>query len=194
MKIGTTDLLVLLAYMAGVVLFGLWVGRRQRNAADYMVGGRNLPWGALLISIVATETSTVTFLSVPGLAFDTPGNLTFLQLPMGYIVGRILVARLLIPLYFRGRFFTAYQVLNQRFGGATQRVASLLFMVTRTLADGLRLFLSAIILSKVAGLDMNGSVLALGVATILYTFTGGLKAVVWTDVILQLMFHLIIQL
>ena len=190
MKIGTTDLLVLLAYLAGVVLFGLWVGRRQRSAADYMVGGRNLPWGALLISIVATETSTVTFLSVPGLAFDPqafgnsiPGNLPFLQLPMGYIVGRILVAWLLIPLYFQGRFFTAYQVLHQRFGGATQRVASLLFMVTRTLADGLRLFLSAIILSKVSGLDMNAAVLALGAATILYTFTGGLKAVVWTDVI-----------
>ncbi len=144
MKVGVTDLVVLLAYLAGVVLFGLWMGRRLRSADDYMVGGRNLPWGALLLSIVATETSTVTFLSIPGVAYG--GNLTWLQLPLGLVLGRFLVVWLLMPQFFSGRYFTAYEVLRRRFGGATQKLASLLFMVTRTLADGLRLYLSAIVL------------------------------------------------
>ena len=181
MKIGVTDLCVLLAYLAGVVLFGLWVGRRQRSSDDYMVGGRDLPWGALLLSIVATETSTVTFLSIPGVAYA--GDLRWLQLPLGFILGRFLVVWLFMPGYFAGRFFTAYELLRHRFGGATQKVASLLFMVTRTLADGLRLYLSAIILSVMTGLSMEWAVLGLGVATIVYTFFGGMRAVVWTDVV-----------
>lgn len=179
MKIATTDLAVLLAYLAAMLLFGLWMGRRQRDAADFMVGGRAIPWWLVLFSIVATETSTVTFLSIPGFAWAH--DLTWIQLPIGYAVGRLLVIVLLLPRYFRGEMFTAYHVLHERFGGATKTIASLLFVITRTLADGLRLFLSALVLWKVADIDMVYAIVVLGIVTIVYTFLGGMRAVVWTD-------------
>ena len=181
MNIGGIDLAILLGYMLAVVLFGMWVGRRPGSLADYVVGGRNVPWWVVLLSIVATETSTVTFLSIPGVAFG--GNLTWLQLPMGYVLGRLVVVAILLPHYFSGRLFTAYEVLRQRFGGATSRVASVLFLVMRNLADGLRLFLTALVLQEVAGIQLGLAVLVLGVATILYTVLGGMKAVVWTDAV-----------
>ena len=179
MKLSGTDLTILIAYLAGMVLFGMWMGRRQKSSADFMVGARDFPWWVILFSIVATETSTVTFLSVPGVAWA--GNLTFLQLPLGYILGRLIVCSLLLPRYFAREMFTAYEVLDQRFGGRVKKTASALFIVTRTLGDGIRLFLTAIILQKVAGIDMNLAIVYLGIATIIYTFTGGMRAVLWTD-------------
>jgi SSS family solute:Na+ symporter len=178
---GLPDLLVLAAYMVGVVLFGLWVGRGQRGAADYMLGGRDLPWWGLLLSIVATETSTVTFLSIPGFAFTR--DFTWIQLAAGMLIGRLLVVALLLPHYFSGEYFTAYDVLHRRFGGATAQAASLLFIVTRSLADGLRLFLTAIVLQELTGIPLPWAVVVVGLATVVYTFFGGMKAVVWTDVI-----------
>ena len=180
-RLGAVDLLVLGLYMALVVALGMSFGRRQRTAADYMLGGRDVPWWAVLLSIVATETSTVTFLSIPGWAWAH--DLRWLQLPLGYIVGRLIVVVLLLPHYFRGEVFTAYQVLHRRFGGATKQVAASLFLLTRTLADGLRLYLSALVLREVFALDMAWSIVVLGALTILYTFHGGMRAVVWTDVI-----------
>ena len=115
MSIGTVDLLILLAYMAGVVAFGTWVGRATRSAADFMVGGRDLPWWVILFSIVATETSTVTFLSIPGFAYGR--DMTWLQIVIGFVLGRFLVSFLLLPQYFKGNFYTAYEVLDKRFGG-----------------------------------------------------------------------------
>ena len=179
MKVNSIDLYILVTYMIGVVLWGMWIGRRQRDVTDYVVSGRDLPWWAILGSIVATETSTVTFLSIPGFAWGN--DLTWLQLPMGFIIGRFVVALLLLPRFFSGNFFTAYQVLHERFGGATKTVTSLLFIITRTLADGLRLYLTAIVLWKVIGLDLRLSVICIGIATIVYTFVGGMRAVVWTD-------------
>jgi SSS family transporter len=187
-------LAIVVGYLLGVVALGLWIGRRQKDMADYLLGDRNLPLWLVLLSIVATETSTATFLSVPGLAFKEGGNLEFLQLALGYILGRYLVVWLLLPQYFRGQLFTAYQVLHQRFGGATRQAASLLFIVTRSLADGLRLFLAAIALRAILfpnqtstpgelDLYLSLSVVLMGVATIVYTFVGGMKAVVWTDAI-----------
>jgi SSS family transporter len=180
-NISGLDLTILIAYLFGVVAFGLWMGRNQKTAADFMVGSRNFPWWVILFSIVATETSTVTFLSIPGLAWAT--DLTFLQLPLGYIVGRLLVCMVLLPRYFKGEMFTAYEVLHVRFGGQVKRFASLLFIVTRTLGDGLRLFLSAIVLERVFSIDIEIAVICLGVATILYTFVGGMRAVLWTDLV-----------
>ena len=179
MRIDPIDLAILAAYLLGMVAFGLWMGRRQKDAADFMVGGRSMPWWLVLFSIVATETSTVTFLSIPGFAYQN--DLTWLQLPIGFAVGRVVVTLLLLPRYFKGELFTAYQVLHERFGGATKQVASLLFVITRTLADGLRLFLSALVLQEVAGVPLPTAVIALGAATILYTFVGGMRAVIWTD-------------
>jgi SSS family transporter len=177
---GLLDLLVLAAYLVGVVLFGVWVGRGQKDVADYMVGNRDIPWWGLLFSIVATETSTVTFLSIPGFAFAR--DMTWLQLALGFVLGRLVVVALLLPHYFKGRFFTAYEVLDHRFGGPTKRAASLLFLVTRSLADGLRLFLTAIVLQEVARIPLNWAIVIIGATTIVYTFLGGMKAVVWTDV------------
>ena len=179
MSVGTLDLVILLAYMAGVVALGTWVGRATRSAADFMLGGRDLPWWVILFSIVATETSTVTFLSIPGFAFGQ--NMTWLQIAIGFLIGRFVVSFLLLPQYFKGNFFTAYEVLDQRFGGATKQAASLMFIVTRTLADGLRLFLSAIVLQEMTGIPMYWAVTVIGVATIIYTYFGGMRAVLWTD-------------
>ncbi|NLX99775.1 MAG: sodium/solute symporter [Rhodopirellula sp.] len=183
-SIGGIDTAILLAYLLGVVALGLWLGRGQRDLADYLLGDRNLPWWAVLLSIVATETSTVTFLSVPGLAFNPEGgNFTFLQLAIGLIVGRFAVIFLLLPQYFRGDLFTAYEVLHRRFGGSTRQAASLLFLVTRNLADGLRLYLTAIVLQKLMGIDLAAAILVMGMATVLYTVFGGMRSVVWNDCI-----------
>jgi solute:Na+ symporter, SSS family len=181
MTIHPVDAGIVILYLFATVMLGVWLGRGQRKLDDYLLGGRNLPWWAILLSIVATETSVVTFLSVPGLAYT--GDFRFLQLAFGYLLGRLLVIGLLLPLYFRGDLFTAYQVLHERFGGAVKRVASLLFIVMRNLADGFRLFLTALVLREVVGLELWQCVLSVGVATIIYTFLGGMRSVVWNDCI-----------
>jgi solute:Na+ symporter, SSS family len=184
MAIGGIDLAIVVVYMLATIAVGLWMGRGQRNATDYLLGGRNLPWWAILFSIVATETSTVTFLSVPGIAYDgKQGNFCFLQLAMGLVIGRFVIVFVLLPQYFRGELFSAYEVLDRRFGGATKQTASVLFIVTRTLADGLRLFLTAIVLEKLAGMELGTAVLTVGAVTIIYTVFGGMKSVVWNDCI-----------
>jgi SSS family transporter len=186
--IGSLDLAILLVYLLGMVAVGCWVGRGTHGAKDYLLGARDLPWWALLLSIVATETSTVTFLSTPGIAYGgglpgTTGDFRFLQLPMGYLIGRLVVVRCLLPLYFKGEVMTAYQVLSQRFGGGTRKVASVLFLITRTLADGLRLYLTALVVQALLPIDLVTAVVGMGAVTLVYTYFGGMKAVVWTDVI-----------
>lgn len=182
-RLSPVDLVIVAAYILGMTIMGAWFTRRQKDLQAYFVGGRNVGWFMVLVSIVATETSAVTFLSVPGLAYDpNGGNMTFLQLSLGYIVGRCLVAWLLLPLYMRGELFSAYQVLKEKFGPAVQRVASGLFLVTRTIADGLRLFLTALVMQYV-GWGVEVAIVVVGVVTILYTYLGGMKAVLWTDLI-----------
>ena len=182
LAIGEIDVVVLGAYLAGVVALGFWVGRGQRDLQSYLLGGRDLPWWAILGSLVATETSTATFLSVPGIAFARQsGDLRFLQLTFGYIIGRWIVSIVLLPWYFKGQLYTAYEVLDKRFGGATKRTASVIFLVTRNLGDGLRLYLTAIVLREVVGLSLPICIIIIGVATILYTVFGGMKSVVWND-------------
>ncbi|NLS94845.1 MAG: sodium/solute symporter [Planctomycetaceae bacterium] len=183
LAIHPVDVAILIAYLLGVTLFGIWLGRGQKDMAAYLLGDRNLPWWAVLFSIVATETSTVTFLSIPGLTYAKDGNMLFLQLTLGYIVGRFLVVYLFLSHYFRGDLYTAYEVLDRRFGGATKQVSSILFIVTRNLADGLRLFLTAIVLEQVFGIELWIAVIAIGLFTMVYTFAGGLKSVVWNDCI-----------
>ena len=180
-NIGGLDAAIIIAYMLAVLAFGIWLGRGRQSATRYFLGDRSLPWGALLLSIVATETSTVTFLSLPGLAAAAGGNLTFLQITIGYIVGRIGVIFILLPLYFRGKPFTAYEVLETRFGTTSRRLVSSLFLLTRNASDALRLFLTALVLQIVLGLDLNVSVIVIGFITILYTFIGGARSVIWND-------------
>jgi SSS family transporter len=177
------DLAIVAVYVAGMTLMGVWFTRKQKDLRTYFVGGRNVGWFLVLMSIVATETSAVTFLSVPGLAYKPDGgNFTFLQLALGYIVGRCLVAWLLLPQYMRGDLFSAYQVLRERFSPAVQRCASGLFLVTRTVADGLRLYLTALLLQYV-GWGVGPAIAVVGIVTIVYTYLGGMKAVIWTDLI-----------
>ena len=192
MHLGAVDIVVLAVYLASAVLVGLVASGKAKNLEGYLLGNRDLPWWAILGSIVATETSTATVLSVPGKAYG-PDGMRFLQLALGYIIGRAVIVHALLPLYFEGKLFTAYQVLDRRFGGLTKQAASLLFLVTRNLGDGLRLFLAAIVLQKLAGLPPDWrlagldsfvwSVIAMGAVTIVYTFFGGMRSVVWNDCI-----------
>jgi len=175
------DVAVIFAYFAAVIVFGLLLAGRQRNASDYFLGHRGLPWWALMFSVVATETSALTVISVPGLA--ARGDLTFLQIAFGYLVGRIGVAALLLPGYFQGTQDTAYQRLEHRFGPLARRVASGVFLFTRALADCVRIFATAIPLAIITHWSMPVGIIAIGFVTLVYTWVGGLRAVVWVDVI-----------
>jgi SSS family transporter len=183
LHLAAIDIAVIVLYVLGTTLVGVWFTRRQRDLRTYFVGDREVAWWLVLISIVTTETSAVTFLSVPGLSFDRDGDMTFLQLSLGYVVGRIVIAWLLLPQYFKGELFSAYQVLQRRFGPSVQRTASLLFLLTRTVADGLRLYLAGLLLHSCTQWDIEMSVLAMAGVTLAYTFLGGMKAVIWTDVV-----------
>ena len=175
------DVAVIFAYFAAVIVFGLLLAGRQRSASDYFLGHRGLPWWALMFSVVATETSALTVISVPGLA--ARGDLTFLQIAFGYLVGRIGVAALLLPGYFQGTQDTAYQRLEHRFGPLARRVASGVFLFTRALADCVRIFATAIPLAIITHWSMPVGIIAIGFVTLVYTWVGGLRAVVWVDVI-----------
>ena len=184
------DLAVVLVYLAGTTALGIWVGRRQRDAKDYFVAGRAIPWWAVLFSIVATETSALTFISIPGLAFSR--DLGFLQIAAGYILGRAVIAVTLLPRYYRGELVTAYALLERRFGLATRRFTSIVFMVTRAMADSVRVFATAIPLALILGPSMTkdyqdyvmpAAILILGLLTVVYTYRGGMKAVVWTEML-----------
>jgi solute:Na+ symporter, SSS family len=175
------DLTVIAAYIAGCTALGAWLGSRSQGLKGYFLAESDIPVWAVMISIVATETSTATFLSVPGVAYNT--DFTFLQLAFGYILGRVIVAAVLLPAYFRGRILTAYQLLQDRFGGPTRTTASVLFLLARSLGDGLRLFLAATVLQHLTGWSTAMAIVAVAAITVVYTFIGGMKAVIWTDVI-----------
>ena len=181
------DAFVLLAYLAATTTLGMWVGRKQKDAKDYFVADRAIPWPAVMFSIVASETSALTFISIPGLAYV--GNLGFLQVVAGYIIGRIGVATILLPRYFKGDIVTAYTLLETRFGKETRRFTSIVFMVTRAMADAVRVFATAIPIALIIGpvvprqYVMPAAILVLGLLTVVYTYRGGMKAVVWTELV-----------
>jgi SSS family transporter len=175
------DLAVLALYLGAVTLWGAWLGRGHAGGRDYFLGGRELPWWAVMLSVVATETSTLTFLSIPGVSYL--GSLVFLQLTVGYLLGRIVVAAVLLPAYARGELATAYQLLEARFGTPVRRLTSAIFMVTRLLADSVRLFATAIPLALLTGWSYPVSIGVIGVLTVVYTYFGGIRAVVWVDAV-----------
>ncbi len=177
----TLDAVVLVAYLAGVTALGIHLGRRQKDARDYFLADRSVPWWAICFSVVATETSALTVISVPGTAYTS--DFWLLQLTFGYLLGRIVVAALLLPRYFAGELTTAYALLETRFGLATRRFASVIFMVTRALADSVRVFAAAIPVTLITGLPYWQAILLTGVVTVLYTYVGGLRAVIWVDVV-----------
>lgn len=178
--LGIVDLLVLLIAVASSIFIGLRVAGKNQSLEAYLLGDRNLPWWAILGSIVATETSTATVLSVPGHGFGQTGFL-FLQLAMGFVLGRLIVIGFLLPAYFQGKLISAYEILGIRFGVPTKKAASILFLVTRNLGDGLRLFLAAMVLENLTQWPLAWSAVAIGLITMLYTFFGGMRSVVWND-------------
>ena len=143
MGLNALDLLIIIVYLAGITLFGLRFRKRQRSLRDYFLADRNIPWWAISLSIVAAETSTLTIISVPGLAFAT--NFAFLQLVVGYIVGRIVISFVLLPHYFQGNLFTAYELIQRRFGPRLHSLTAGLFLITRAAAEGVRVFAVAIV-------------------------------------------------
>ncbi|HEU4926431.1 MAG TPA: sodium:solute symporter [Vicinamibacterales bacterium] len=175
------DYTVIAAYLLAITAFGTWFARFQKTTVDYFLTGRSVPWWAICFTIVATETSTLSFIGVPAGAYA--GNMRFLQLAFGYVIGRILVSVLFLPSYFRGELFTSYELLLRRFGPEVKNVAAFIFVITRTLADGIRLFATALVISVVTQVPVSITVIALGVAMIIYTVRGGVSAVIWTDVV-----------
>jgi len=190
MGLNALDMLVIVAYLLGVTLFGLRFRKHDRSLKDYFLADKTIPWWAISLSIVAAETSTLTIISVPGLAYD--GNFQFLQLVFGYIVGRVIVSLLLIPQYFRGELVTAYQLIDRRFGKRLHSLTAGLFLITRAAAEGVRVFAVAIVVgialsSVLSGMsDFGRDVSAIAIVsllTLIYTFEGGMAAVIWTDVV-----------
>ncbi len=181
------DAFILLAYLLGTTALGVWLGRGQKDAKDYFVAGNSIPWWAVLFSVVATETSALTFISIPGLAYLT--DLSFLQIALGYIIGRFVIAYTLLPRYYQGELVTAYALLERRFGLATRRFASVIFMFTRAFGDSVRIFATAIPVGLIIGPVVPPEYVAplsisiLGAFTLVYTYHGGMRAVVWTDVL-----------
>jgi SSS family solute:Na+ symporter len=175
------DLLIIAAYLAGITLFGLRFRKRRRTMRDYFLADRNIPWWAIALSIVAAETSTLTIISIPGLAYDS--NFTFLQVVMGYVIGRVIISFVLLPQYFRGELYTAYQLIGRRFGPQLRTVTAGVFLLTRAAAEGVRVYAVSIVVSIALGTGEVTSIAIIVLLTLIYTFEGGLAAVIWTDVV-----------
>ena len=180
MQITLIDLAIVIVYLVGVTLFGAHFRRGQQNLRDYFLGGRSAPWWAIACSIVATETSTLTIIGTPGIAYA--GNLGFLQLVIGYLVARVILCLVLVPQYFQGEFYTAYQLLEKRFGTGMKSAAAVIFLGTRALAEGVRISAIGKVVSVAFGTGETLSIVIIATLTLFYTFEGGMRAVIWTDV------------
>jgi len=181
MGLNHLDLAIIALYLAGITLFGLRFRKRQRTLRDYFLADRSIPWWAIALSIVAAETSTLTIISIPGLAYDS--NLNFLQVIMGYVVGRIIISFILLPHYFRGDLFTAYELIERRFGKGLRTLTASLFLLTRAAAEGVRVYAVSIVVTIALGTGEIASIAVITALTLIYTFEGGLAAVIWTDVV-----------
>lgn len=192
MGFSTLDVVIVFAYLTGMAILGIVSGGKQATTRDYFLGSKNVPWWAACFAIVATETSTLTFVSIPGLAYLT--NINFLQVTFGYLVGRVVISYVLLPQYAKGELVTAYALLSNRFGAKARNVASVTFMMTRLVADGVRLFATAIplaiilrgweVLPEVSNEEIYViAIVSMGMITLIYTYIGGVRAVIWTDVV-----------
>ena len=175
------DLAVILAYLGGITWFGARYRKSQKSLRDYFLGGRTAPWWAISLSIVSAETSTLTIIGTPALAFT--GNMGFLQIALGYLLARIVISVLFLPQYFRGEMFTAYELMRRRFGERIRKLTASMFLVTRALAEGVRVFAISLVVSIVLGTGEIASITLIVALTLFYTFEGGMTAVIWTDVV-----------
>lgn len=179
-RLSGVDLVIVALYLAGITLFGFRFRSKNRSLKTYFLANRTIPWWAIMLSIVAAETSTLTIISVPGLAFV--GNWEFLQLILGYLLGRVVICVIFLPRYFRGDLFTAYELIGQRFGPRLHRLSALLFLLLRAAAEGVRIFAVSIIVGAAIGTHDILSIAIICALTLAYTLEGGLSAVIWTDV------------
>src|SRR5580693_5650742 len=175
------DLAVILVYLVGITWFGARFRSGQKSLRDYFLGGRTAPWWAISLSIVSAETSTLTIVGTPALAFT--GNMGFLQIVLGYLLARIVISVLFLPQYFRGEMFTAYELMRRRFGERIRRLTAATFLVLRALAEGVRVFAISIVISIILGTGEIVSILVIVCLTLFYTFEGGMTAVIWTDAV-----------
>src|ERR1700723_4316784 len=186
MRISPFDFAIIVGYLSGITLFGIYFRRSQQSLRDYFLGGRTAPWWAIACSIVATETSTLTIIGTPAIAFA--GNLGFLQLVLGYMLARVILCVVLVPQYFQGEFYTAYQLLEKRFGRRMKSAAAVVFLGTRALAEGVRISAIGKVVSVAFGTGTYASILIITLLTMFYTFEGGMRAVIWTDFIQFLLY------
>jgi solute:Na+ symporter, SSS family len=175
------DVAVIVAYLAAITWFGAQFRSSQHTLRDYFLGGKTAPWWAIALSIVSAETSTLTVIGTPPLAFR--GNYAFLQLVFGYLLGRLIIVTFFLPAYFRGEMYTAYELMRVRFGERIRRLTAAAFLVLRALAEGVRVFAVSIVISIVLGAGETASIAVILCLTLFYTYEGGLTAVIWTDVI-----------
>ena len=178
-SLSAVDWGVIILYLIGVIGLGLWLGRGQRNTRDYFLGGRNLPWWGGALSILATETSALTFIGVPAMAYG--GNLSFMQIVLGYALGRVLLAWLMVPYFFRNEIYSPYAFLGRAFGAGAQKTGAVFFLIAGTLAAGVRVFVTCIPLQLILGWPVLPAILLFVGLSLIYTWVGGIKAVVWTD-------------
>ena len=181
MGLNVLDIAVIAVYLACVTIFGMRFREKQSTLKGYFLAEQTIPWWAISLSIVAAETSTLTIISIPGLAYDT--NLTFLQVVMGYVVGRFIISFVLLPHYFRGDLYTAYELIERRFGKKLRSLTAGLFLVTRAAAEGVRVYAVSIVVAIALGTGEVASIAIITALTLIYTFEGGLAAVIWTDVV-----------
>ncbi|MBV8073582.1 MAG: sodium:solute symporter, partial [Acidobacteriaceae bacterium] len=180
------DLAVIALYLVFITWFGARFKEQQASLKDYFLGGRHAPWWAIAFSIVSAETSTLTVIGTPALSFA--GNFQFLQLILGYLLGRIIISLLFLPQYFRGEMFTAYELMQRRFGPHVRKFTAGTFLLLRALAEGVRVFAVSIVISVVLGTGEIASIVVIVSLTLFYTFQGGMTAVIWTDVVQMVLY------
>src|SRR4030095_3716666 len=186
----TGDWAVIVVYLLGIIGLGVWFGKDQHNTRDYFLGSKNTPWWGIGMSIVAAETSALTIISVPAMAYG--GNITFIQIIVGYVIARIILAVVMVPHYLRGEIYSPYQLLETAFGQSARKLTGGLFLISETLAAGVRVYVASIpiklifgdkVLSLGAGDPILGALLLFVLLSLIYTYIGGVKAVIWTDAV-----------
>src|SRR3982751_5397196 len=189
-QFSSADWLVIFVYLAGIIGLGIWFGRDQHNTRDYFLGSRNIPWWGIGLSIVAAETSALTIIGVPGIAYG--GGISFLQMIIGYVIARIILAVVLVPHYFKGEIYSPYQLFANAFGPSARQTAGGFFLLSETLAAGVRVYVASIpvrlmlgdkVLSVGTGDAVLGAIVLFVALSLVYTYVGGVKAVIWTDAV-----------
>src|SRR5438128_6405290 len=177
------DWLVIVFYLLGIIALGVWFGKDNRNTRDYFLGSKDIPWWGIGLSIVAAETSALTIIGVPSYAFAKAGNLFFIQLIIGYVIARSILAIVMVPHYFKGEIYSPYQLFANTFGPHARQTAGGLFLVSETLAAGVRVYVACIPIQLMLGVPDLWAILLFVALSLLYTYVGGVKAVIWTDAV-----------